>query len=90
MRLDLDLRLLITDKDRHGNVRYYVRRKPLPKIRIKEKPGTPEFMLAYSAAVDRLKRPAVPASGREPALSAGWLSSISTRRTFRAAKAKAS
>ena len=51
--IELDLRWLISDPDRHGNPRLYVRRKPFPKIRIKERPDTPEFMIAYQAAVEK-------------------------------------
>ncbi len=39
------------DRDRHGNVRlYYRRRVGEPKIRLREKPGTPQFAAEYAAA----------------------------------------
>ena len=41
---------LIADRDRHGVVRYYVRRHGR-KIRIREKPGTEAFALAYAEAL---------------------------------------
>ena len=51
----IDLKYLVEDYDRHGNVRVYVRRHGR-KTRIRETPGTDEFMAAYRAALvgDRL------------------------------------
>lgn len=46
----VDLPYLMTDRDRHGTTRYYVRRFGR-KIRIKEKPGTDAFAQAYSDAM---------------------------------------
>jgi hypothetical protein len=40
--MDIDLPYLSTNVDRQGNVRLYVRRGG-EYIRIREKPGTPEF-----------------------------------------------
>lgn len=34
---------VVEDRDRHGNVRLYFRRKDYPKVRLHETPGTPEF-----------------------------------------------
>lgn len=48
----LKLRYLVEDVDRHGNVRLYVRRPGKPKIRLRETPGTREFMEAYWAALN--------------------------------------
>lgn len=48
--MKLDFPYLISDRDRHGNVRYYVREPSKPKTRIRETPGTPEFNRAYEAA----------------------------------------
>lgn len=45
-----DLRYLTEELDRHGNVRIYVRRRG-QRIRIREEPGTQEFMDAYKLAV---------------------------------------
>jgi integrase/recombinase XerD len=42
---------LTFDGDRHGTVRLYVRVPGQPKIRIRERPGSPEFMDAYHRAV---------------------------------------
>ena len=47
----IDLRYVVEDYDRHGNVRVYVRRHGR-KIRIRETPGTEEFMVAYRAALE--------------------------------------
>jgi len=45
------LRHLIRDYDRHGNLRYYVRRPGQPKIRIRAAFGTDEFLTEYHAAL---------------------------------------
>ena len=47
----LRLRFVVSDRDRHGNVRYYFRRKGEKKIRLHGLPGSKEFMDAYSAAL---------------------------------------
>jgi integrase/recombinase XerD len=45
------LKFLCEDRDRHGNVRCYVRMPGKPKMRIRTLPGTPEFMEEYQAAI---------------------------------------
>src|SRR4030095_3899955 len=45
------LPFLIKDTDRHGNVRYYVRKPGCAKVRIRESLGTEAFFQAYSAAL---------------------------------------
>src|SRR5262249_14742701 len=45
-----DYKFVAEDVDRHGNVRIYFRRKGWPKIRLTERPGTPEFDEAYQQA----------------------------------------
>ena len=47
----IELKFLIEDTDRHGNVRVYFRRHGR-KTRIRETPGTEEFMVAYRAALE--------------------------------------
>lgn len=47
----LRFKYLISDKDRHGNERWYVRAPGQKKVRIREAPGSEEFMVAYHAAV---------------------------------------
>ena len=42
---------VMRDRDRHGNVRHYLRMPGRPKVRLAGEPGSPEFMAAYSAAV---------------------------------------
>src|SRR6185312_4638515 len=49
--LAIRLKFLCEDRDRHGNVRCYVRMPGKPKVRIRALPGTPEFMEEYHAAV---------------------------------------
>lgn len=46
----IDLKYCRRDTDRHGNVRYHVRRGGRA-IRIRGEPGSPEFMAAYHAAI---------------------------------------
>ncbi len=52
--MNLKLPHLVADTDRHGNVRYYVRKKGQTKIRIRGLPGTPEFLEEYQRACDGL------------------------------------
>ena len=42
---------LVEDRDRHGNIRLYVRVSGRPKVRIRAPFGTDEFIAAYNAAV---------------------------------------
>lgn len=48
---------LISDTDRHGNKRWYVRKPGQRKIRLREEPGTPEFVVAYKKALETLPEP---------------------------------
>lgn len=50
--MKLKLPYIIQERDRHGNVRVYFRKKPGPRIRIREPIGSPEFLAAYKAAVE--------------------------------------
>jgi integrase len=59
------LKYVVEDRDRHGNVRCYVRVRGQPKIRLRGLPGTPEFMVAYQAA---LAGDTVTADRRQPYL----------------------
>lgn len=72
----LDLPYLSSDPDRHGNARLYVRRNGR-RIRIRGRPGSPEFLEAYTAALDALAE-AWGTKGAERITSAprgtlGWL-----------------
>src|SRR6516165_9012912 len=42
---------LVEDRDRHGNIRIYVRVPGRRKVRIRAMFGTDEFMAAYNAAI---------------------------------------
>jgi integrase len=50
--MDVRLRYVWEDRDRHGNLRIYVAVPGRQKTRIKAQPGTPEFMAAYHAAIE--------------------------------------
>lgn len=47
----IKLKHVVEDIDRHGNVRRYVRIPGRPKVRLREQPGSPEFLAAYQRAV---------------------------------------
>ena len=40
----------VEDRDRHGTIRIYYRRKGRPKVRLRGTPWSPEFMATYDAA----------------------------------------
>ena len=46
---------LVSDTDRHGTTRFYVRRKGVPKVRLRAKPGSPEFETEYRAALGQME-----------------------------------
>src|SRR5829696_5994229 len=66
--VNIRLRFVTADTDRHGNVRYYVRLPGKAKTRLGGLPGSAEFMAAYYAALagvqdePRRHRPALPGS----------------------------
>jgi len=45
------LRYVTRDRDRHGNIRYYYRRRGKQKVRLPGLPGSAEFMEAYKGAL---------------------------------------
>ncbi len=51
-------RHVVQDRDRHGNVRTYLRLPGRPKVRLHHEPGTPEFDAEYRAALEA--RPKTP------------------------------
>lgn len=56
MKFSVNFSYVHRDRDRHGNLRlYYRRRMGEPKIRLREKPGTAEFAAEYEAAHARGK-----------------------------------
>ncbi|MGC1862816.1 MAG: site-specific integrase [Methylocystis sp.] len=66
----IELPHIMRDKDRHGNVRVYVRIVGKPKVRLKDQPGSPAFLKAYTAALDALKKDKEPV---EAVHTLGWL-----------------
>src|ERR1700732_1943953 len=48
----LRLKYVSADIDRHGNVRYYVRRPGQPKSRLHGMPGGEQFMAEYQMALE--------------------------------------
>lgn len=48
---------LCSDRDRKGNLRWYVRMTGKPKVRIREEFGTPAFMAAYAAGLKGIHTP---------------------------------
>ncbi len=51
--VDLRLKYVVEDVDRHGNVRIYFRRSGFSKFRLRGLPGSEEFQAAYAAALAR-------------------------------------
>jgi integrase len=70
----IDFPYLMSDRDRHGNERLYVRRHGR-KIRIREKPGTDGFARSYADALQILDRGLVDRVVLKgaPAGTLGWL-----------------
>jgi integrase len=72
--MKVDLPFLVTDVDRHGNVRLYARKKNVGKVRLRAPIGSPTFMPEYEAALQRLSREnqnATAATTKDGTL--GWL-----------------
>jgi len=72
--MKITLRYICEDRDRHGNLRLYVRRNGR-KIRIKERWGTDGFLDAYYAALTAIEQTKAKAERRLPAKSGSlrWL-----------------
>lgn len=51
---------VMKDKDRHGNLRHYFRRKGHPKIRLRAEPGTQAFLEEFRAAFEATANPPRP------------------------------
>lgn len=47
----LELKYLVEDVDRHGNVRLYVKRRGCRKVRLRSPPGSREFLAEYQEAI---------------------------------------
>ena len=71
--ISIKLKYLVHDPDRFGNDRYYVARRGIPKIRIWEPFGTPEFFEAYKCALENLGKPAKNNLEKVPDGSFEWL-----------------
>ena len=69
--MDLRLKYLSQDIDRHGNVRVYVRRHGR-KVRLRSAPGSPEFMREYEDALAGIAVTAEPATAA-PRTTLKWL-----------------
>ncbi|MBF9023525.1 tyrosine-type recombinase/integrase [Rhodobacterales bacterium FZCC0069] len=69
------LRYVIEDRDRHGNVRIYLRKPGQGKIRLHAEPGTQEFIQEYRDAFNGLIRPksAKPLTNSAATNSFKWL-----------------
>ncbi len=50
--VNIRVKYVVEDRDRHGNTRLYFRRKGQPKIRLPGPKGSPEFFDAYRLALD--------------------------------------
>lgn len=73
--MEVDLKYVISERDRYGNLRFYYRRKPAPRIRIRATPGTPEFLDAYRLAEQGKSADPAKAdlAARSPAIEKGTL-----------------
>src|SRR5690348_15984651 len=78
-------KFVVQDRDRHGNVRTYLRLPGKPKVRLHEELGTDAFDAEYRAALDAkppAKKPAVGAvvPGSIDALCVAYFKSAEFRR----------
>lgn len=72
--MEIDLPYLMQDVDRHGNVRVYVRRKNIGKVRLKASPGSPQFIDEYKIALERLNAGKKALQSVQPPVGTlGWL-----------------
>jgi hypothetical protein len=58
--IDLQLKFIVEDVDRHGNVRVYFRRPGFAKIRLRGLPGSDQFQVAYAVALANTEIGAAP------------------------------
>ncbi|WP_245409718.1 tyrosine-type recombinase/integrase [Pararhizobium haloflavum] len=65
--MQIDQKYIIREKDRHGNVRLYYRKKPGPRVRLREKPGTAAFARELLAAQTAEMKPGAGRPQREKA-----------------------
>lgn len=55
--IEVHLRFVVSDTDRHGNIRYYFRRKGQNKIRLRGALGSREFISCYKEALEKVGEP---------------------------------
>lgn len=67
--MEIDTTFIIKEKDRHGNIRVYYRKKPGRRIRIKAPEGSPEFLRAFVLASQGKKADGEPVAPAAPQLS---------------------
>lgn len=60
MRVTVEFPYICKDRDRHGNVRYYFRRRGFRKVRIRELPGSEEFARRYGELLSMTEQRAQP------------------------------
>lgn len=74
MMARIRLKHVSSDVDRHGNVRWYFRRRGAQKIRLPGLPGSAEFMSAYDAALQGVPATVLHQAHKAPApYTLGWL-----------------
>lgn len=78
--MDVVLKYLVEDRDRHGNVRRYVRVPGRKKVRLKHLPGTEEFLAEYAAAMAGVSPSRAPGKGSFRALTILYYGSAVFRR----------
>lgn len=70
-----DYRYVVSDIDRHGNQRFYFRRRGQKKVRLRGTPGTAEFEAEYRAAQQRFSHVQDKPKEKSPAeYTLSWLS----------------
>src|SRR4051794_27527414 len=74
-----NLKYVLYDPDRHGNDRFYVRRGGKPRLRIRETPGTPAFLLAVQAALVAIDTPHEHARAHGRVIVPGSLAALATK-----------
>lgn len=77
------LKHVVADRDRHGNVRHYLRLPGKAKVRLPGEPGSPEFLAAYSSALAAAEPPQAAnsaAAGTLNALAVAYYASPAFRR----------
>lgn len=59
VQLQVRLRFVVQDVDRHGNRRTYLRQKGKPKIRLHAEPGSDAFLEEYRSALEAMPKPTI-------------------------------